>query len=179
MIHAALTIDPGYAKAGKGCACAVSYAGYLTAAWFERPSNGGLLEWGHGPSVQIVQWEKPQADGRTYACGPSVVIELAAQGGVLAGMYGGRFECVVEAVTPSAWKGSVQKPVQHKALWAILTDAERDLLGGAPTSCMIQSAVKKGALHRWNPKLKYYPEDWITHNLLDAAAMNARLHGRF
>jgi hypothetical protein len=179
VISDALTIDPGYAEAGEGCACAVSYEGRLTAVWFERPTNGGLLEWGHGPSVQIVQWEKPQTDGRTYVCGPSVVIELAAQGGTLAGLYGGRFECAVEAVTPRKWKGSVQKPIQHKALWEILTDAERDLLGGATTRRMILSAVKKGALHRWNPKIAYYPGKWITHNLLDAAAMNARLLGRF
>lgn len=175
-----LAIDPGYAKGGKGCACAFFRDGILARTWFERHST-----WCHSsaraatPGLRAVVWEKPQADGRTYAAGPAVMIDLTDAGASLAGLYAGYFGAQLVALTPSASKGNRPKPICHRELWtSVLTDTERALLGGDATWRQIEKACEKGALSRWNPKLDWYPRTWLLHNILDALALGCGYLGR-
>jgi hypothetical protein len=168
-----LSIDPGYAKASKGCACAATTGQILTGVWFTRPENHTRFT----RHVSAVVVEKPQWDGRDATA--QVLIELTYQGALLAGLYAGEDGADVIAYTPRDWKGSEPKPVHHGRLWKILDADERAILGGDRTGAIIQAAKEKGALNRWaRPGVTYYPRNFETHNLLDAAALNLFHLGR-
>jgi hypothetical protein len=175
-----LSIDPGYAKSGKGCACAFFRDGAMHEHWFERPENWTVSKaYAYALQIHTVLWEKPQCDGRTYAVGHATMIELTAAGASLAGLYAGAFGAQLVALTPSASKGSVPKPVCHRRLWQDkLTADERLLLGGDATWRQIDLACEKGALARWKPGVSYYPGTWLTHNILDAVALGCGYLGR-
>lgn len=167
--------DPGYAKAGDGCACAWFDHGHLRDAWFERPEQWRAPR--HPCSLMLV--EQPQQDGRSWSIPPAVLMRLSWDGALLAGLYAGACGARVEAATPNAWKGSIAKPVQHKRIWSVLDADERAVLGGDATGRAIDTACRKGALDRWGkPGVKYYPTSFKTHNLLDAAAMGVLKLGR-
>jgi hypothetical protein len=170
-----LAIDPGYAKTGKGCACALSTSGHVTAVWYERPPRyTAHLEYGRGLStLDFVIIEKPEqrANGGRGVT-PATLIELTWAGCALGHLYAGAYGAEVIAVTPAAWKGSIPKPVHHRALWGTLTAPERAVLGGARTLAEIDAAVERGACERWKRDgASYYPAKFLTHNLLDAVAL--------
>lgn len=174
-----LTIDPGYAVKGKGCACCVAVDGAIREAWFERPTRGDDLAMRADVSIDLVIVEQPQQDGRSWGVPPEVLIRLAWDGAKLGGFYAGRDGADFVEATPSEWKGSEAKPVCHGRLWAILSNVERALLGGGVTERHITAAKRAGALDRWSkPGGSYYPAAWLGHNLLDAAAMNVIAAGR-
>lgn len=177
-----VTIDPGYAKRSKGCACSLFLTDQLVATWFERcPADPRRLSRGdvmlHGIDRVIV--ERPQQDDRTRGIPPEVIANLAWEGGTLGAMYAGHYGAELVGRTPTEWKGSIQKPVHHGRLWAVLDDRERELLGGAATLAVIEAAKERGALERWKRHgVEYYPSGWEMHNLLDAVALGAREMGR-
>lgn len=181
-----IDIDPGYAAKGKGCACCYGVNGQLTRWWFARPIvlAAALRAARHGAvmpvasSVDLVSYECPQQDARSYGVPPEVLIRLAAEGAALAGIYAGYYQAQLIAETPTAWKGSVAKPVQHGRLWALLRPCERRLLGGDATALAITNAKRAGALDRWKRKgAAYYPRGFEAHNVLDAVAMMKHREG--
>jgi hypothetical protein len=161
-----LAIDPGVHES----ACAWFDGGYLSAVAFEvAPSFLG---------VATVVVEKPQFDSRTLRVDPRDVINLAFAAGVAAGAAAANGAELI-AVTPTQWKGSEPKPMQHMRLWESLTPAEQALLGGAATGKIILLAVDKGALRRWKISgAECYPRSFKTHNLLDAVALGCTHLGR-
>lgn len=171
-----VTIDPGYAAKGPGCAVAVFCCGLLSQTYFARPEKVWITPL---KNVYEVVWECPQVDSRSRVSVPSIV-QLAAVGGTLAGMYSGACGgATVVPVSPSAWKGSTPKPVHHLRLWRQLRVVEHDLLGGVDTEMAIEAACRKGALDRWGkPGASYYPRTWWTHNLLDAVGIGLWRLGR-
>lgn len=175
-----IAIDPGFAVRGRGCACAWFRDGRLVRTWFARPEAfciaGGI------DGIRSVVWECPQVDRRTRASTPAIV-QLAAVGGTLAGLYAGYAGARVEPVSPSAWKGSEPKPVCHWRLWAKLDDREREEVAGAAgperIAAAIDAARRKGALDRWSRDgASYYPASFAKHNLLDAVGIGAWKAGR-
>lgn len=172
-----IAIDPGYAKRGRGCACA-RFDGddFLAAWWYARPD--AMPPDGAWPEADTVVWECPQVDGRTRTATPQAV-QLAAVGGTLAGLYAGHAGATVDPVTPSAWKGSTPKPIQHMRMWEVLTPPERALLGGSATEAAIDAARRKGALDRWSKSgAAYYPHNFLMHNILDAVGIGVWWLGR-
>ncbi len=179
-----IAIDPGYAADGEGCAC--SYLGNEEAGlrwWFARPEGVAVVQLRvHVPSwarVDRVIWELPQQDQRSRAIPPSVLIALTAAGAQLAGFYAGQTGAALVTITPSASKGSVQKPIAHDRAWGALTWEERESLGGEATYATIQRAVDAGARERWRrPGVAYYPAKFLLHNILDSVALNLQQQGR-
>jgi hypothetical protein len=163
-----LTIDPGSAKPGP--ACVRGDDGEVVAAFFDyHPPGVGL---------DFVIIERPQVDGRTEAFGPTSTVNLAWDGGIAAGFalaHGAR----LVTYTPTEWKGSEPKPLNHRRLWRVLSLDEKRVLGGASTQREIENAVEKGALKRWKISgAECYPRGSKTHNLLDAAALHCVHFGR-
>jgi hypothetical protein len=165
----ALAIDPGYARKSGGCAAAHAIAGDLRGVWFERATGfDGRGEW----DLQHVIVEQPQQDARSWGVPPAVLIKLAWEGALLAGLYAGASGAELHCPTVSEWKGGEKKPAHHARLWAVLSEAERAVLGGDATYAVIKAACQKGALCRWKlPSDELYPKTFKTHNLLDAAAL--------
>lgn len=163
-----IAIDPGYAAKGEGCAVARFVHGALERVFFARPES---VDFADLKGAHLVIWECPQVDARTRTSTPAVV-QLAAVGGTLAGMFSGVSTCRCTPVSPLEWKGSVPKPIAHARLWRALTQAERAVLGGNATAMAIARAQEKGALGRWGkPGAAYYPASFTTHNLLDAVGL--------
>lgn len=181
IVSRLLAVDPGFAKRGKGCACAFFRDGRLAGVWFARPeqiATRAPVAWPVDPSLDLVLWECPQVDSRSRASVPAIVM-LAAVGGELAGLYAGMTGAAVERVAPSAWKGSVPKPIAHGRLWRVLDDRERAVLGGDATARAIDAAKRKGALSRWGkPGAAYYAASFDAHNLLDAVELGCWKLGR-
>jgi hypothetical protein len=164
----ALAIDPGYEKTGDGCAVAMAIRGQLDSLWFERAKDfdGTSFELDH------VIVEQPQQDGRSWVVPPAVLIRLSWEGALLAGLYAGATGAQLHPPTVTQWKGGEKKPAHHARLWAVLSPAERAVLGGEKTYAVIKAACQKGALCRWKkPSDELYPSTFKTHNLLDAAAL--------
>lgn len=175
VMNSVIAIDPGYAKSGGGCACAMFDDGVLSEVWFERPEDWNP----HCNLADAVVWEIPQMDKRTWAIPPEVMIQLTAAGATLAGLYAGASGVRTTGLTPSASKGSVPKPIAHLRMWERLEPVERELLGGAKTFTAIEAACEKGALNRWGKSgVKYYPRSFTTHNILDAVDLGLGFLGR-
>jgi hypothetical protein len=179
-----IAIDPGYAKKGEGCACALIQRGALASAWFLRPGDFFGFKhpvpfFGEPKWFGAVIWERPQhrARDKKFACvPPETLISLAVAGATLAGLYAGACGAEIVEVHPSEWKGSLPKPVQHKALWDRLTDAERRVFvavdGGSRIASTIIDAIERGAHDRWaKDGASYYPRGFTAHNLLDAVGI--------
>jgi hypothetical protein len=163
----ALAIDPGYARKSGGCACARAEFGKLVDVWFARATEVEGVE-----PVAFVVVEQPQQDARSWGVPPAVLIKLAWEGAALAGLYAGASGAQLHCPTVSEWKGGEKKPAHHARLWAVLSPAERAVLGGDKTYVVIKAACQKGALCRWKlPSDQLYPSTFKTHNLLDAAAL--------
>jgi hypothetical protein len=175
-----VSIDPG----AKACAVAISDGSCLLLQWVgmvcpqftSGPADSDRLDAGR------VIVELPEANGR--ATPPDDLIAITAAGFFLAGMIAGG---PVRAVTPREWKGQTPKPAHHKRLWAALSAAERELLGGAPTLKAIEAACQRGAKDRWRKQgARYYRASEfptvravkITHDILDASALNLYDSGR-
>lgn len=174
-MSALIAIDPGYAARGPGCAVAIFVGSRLSQAFFARPEKVRIAAL---KGVLEVVWECPQVDSRSRMSVPAIV-QLAAVGGTLAGMYAGACSSRAVPVSPSEWKGATPKPVHHLRLWRALRVAEHDLLGGVDTELAIEAACRKGALDRWGkPGASYYPSTWWTHNLLDAVGIGLWRIGR-
>lgn len=173
-----IAIDPGYGKrSGGGCSCAYFGAGKLQEVWIASPATA----FDDSPKfvrAAVVIVEEMQYDRRSEGKDPRVLLRLQRDGCLLAGLYAGAAGADVEALTPSQWKGSVPKPVQHLNLWDVLSPAERTVLGGAATERRITAAVNRGAAERWKRPGGYYYGSWTGHNPLDAAALGAIYLGR-
>lgn len=189
-----LAIDP---DTKDGPACAFFENGRLTRAEFVWLPDGAGLD--------VIVVERMQADARTRDIDVRGLLDCQFAGGLAAGYALGSSHGNAELVhlTPTEWKGSIPKPVHHADLWfskhaeacpeamtathrckacgvaAILDDAERAILGGEKTGGKILAAVEKGALSRWSKAgADYYPRKFVTHNLLDAAALGCTHLGR-
>lgn len=162
-----VAIDPGFSSSGRGNAVALFARGKLTGTLFMRSSEfAERLPLAVPGGIVVV--EKPQFDGRPSGA----LIDLTAEGLLLAGMFAGAWSARVLQLTPRAWKGSEAKPLHHRRLWAVLSPAERTLLGGEDTAAQIAKALAKGKACRWGAKGgSYYPANWIQHNVLDAVAL--------
>ncbi len=162
-----ISIDPG----ADTCAC-VSFAhGVIMHAEFSMAPEA------HVPSVVVV--ERMQADERTRHVDVRHVLACQWNGALCAGYLAGRYGAEVTWYTPTEWKGSEPKPVQHARLWAALSEAERAVFGGHATLAAIERAVEKGAGRRWRiAGAECYPRSFVTHNLLDAAALGLVHVGR-
>lgn len=179
--HSLLAIDPGYR--GDGNACAHFAGGVLDAIWFERVKTfkPGQVRgarrtdmWQRSAgSLDLVLWERPEYQGeRSDLARTQDIINLCCSGALLAGAFAGRDGCPIIELTPTEWKGSEPKPVQHNRMWKILSAAERKVLGGAATFKVIRAALEKGAMKRWKiTGADCYPKSFTMHNLLDAAAL--------
>jgi hypothetical protein len=166
----ALAIDPGYSKKSDGCACAHSVDGVLVEVRFERAD--AFAHSCAALDAEHVIVEQPQQDGRSWGVPPAVLIKLAWEGAKLAALYAGASRAELHDPTVSEWKGGEKKPAHHARLWAVLSPAERLVLGGEKTFAAIKAACAKGALCRWKlPSDELYPKSFTTHNLLDAAAL--------
>lgn len=175
-----ISIDPGYAKDGEGCACAELVDGRLEGAWFLRPEDFHSHHY-EEYSPDMVIWERPQhraRDERYASVPPETLIALAVAGASLAGLYAGAYKSEIIEVHPSQWKGSLPKPVQHKALWDRLTSAERAAFDihitehGYGVERAVTDAIERGARDRWAKSgASYYPRGFTTHNLLDAVGI--------
>lgn len=157
-----IAIDPG----ADTCACVSFVRGLVHLAEFTMAPNA------HVPSVVVV--ERMQADERTRHVDVRHVLACQWNGALCAGYLAGRYGAEVTWYTPTEWKGSEPKPVQHARLWAVLAPAERAVLGGDTTRVAIERAVEKGAGRRWRiAGAECYPRSFTMHNLLDAASLGA------
>jgi len=173
---AVLCIDPGYSKRGEGCACALAVGGTVQSVWYERSSTAVRLKL---PALDAVVVEKPQQDKRSRGIPPEVLIELTWEGCAVGARYAGMHDCRLLGATPSRWKGSTPKPVQHYHVWQALSESERAMLGGYDARIEIEKACERGALDRWSkPGVSYYPRGFTLHNLLDAVCMCIAQAGR-
>ncbi len=179
-----IVIDPGYA--GRGNACGAFADGRLLNVWFERVHTGKAARLKNtdrykramGFADEIIV-ERPQQDKRSASIPPAILMRLAWEGALLAGVFAGRDGARIIDYTPSEWKGSEPKPVNHKRLWKVLDDDERAVLGGDETYAAIEKACEKGALKRWGISgAACYPKAFDTHNLLDVAAIGCFHLGR-
>lgn len=175
-----IAIDPGYSAKGDGSACALFVGGRLLATWFAWSARPWGVPDRAIPTRCTVVLELPQTRRRGTGAQATAetLIRLTAEGCLLAGIYAGASGGRIELVTPSEWKGSVPKPIQHKQLWAQLSDAERALLGGDATLRQILAAVDRGAAQRWPAGRTWYPHNWAGHNELDAVALGCTHLGR-
>jgi hypothetical protein len=173
MIHGLITIDPGYAKAGDGCACAYFRDGYARRVWSARPLQllAPVIPAGVGDVDLVLVEEMQVRPSDPSAPDPRVLLRLQAEGCLLAGLYAGATGAHVELTPPTSWKGAVPKPVQHASLWKRLTLVETALLGGDATLARIHAAVDRGAAERWRRRGVAYYGTWQGHNTLDAVAM--------
>jgi hypothetical protein len=161
-----LAIDPG----AETCACVSFGHDVIYRAEFAMFVSG--------PYDDVVV-ERMQADKRTRDVDVRHILACQFNGALCAGFAAGVAWCSVSWATPHEWKGTEPKPAQHARLWMIMSDAERAIFGGDKTAAVIERAVEKGALNRWGkPGADYYPRKWVTHNLLDAAALGCVHIGR-
>jgi len=176
-----IAIDPGCAKRGKGSACAAFRGSRLAGIRFARPCAihvAQIAELGAEYLDRVIV-ERPQVDARTQGR-ERAVVDLAWAGAAIAYWIAGVAGARVEELTPTAWKGNARKPQHHARLWAVLTPAERALLGGDATLRTIETAKRAGAAERWRRGggAAYYPAGFETHNLLDAVALGCFALGR-
>jgi len=173
MTAAVLAIDPGYAKRGPGCACALFLNRRLSTVWYARPGQ-------HAPAVPdgtMIVWECPAIRPREDVSPgkANTLITLAATGAELAGQYSGQCGGRVVAIAPTEWKGTTAKPVQHGRLWAVLDPIERSIIaeaaGDPDVSARIEAAKRAGGLDRWSKAGHLYYGSWPTHNILDAVGI--------
>jgi hypothetical protein len=185
-VIALLAIDPGYSKTGQGSAVArfnssvpLDDLARLVGVWFVRSGDVDRPAGVRAHGRARVVWECPQLDARSRKATPAVV-QLAAEGGEIAGAYAAHYALAIERVTPSQWKGSVPKPIAHSRLWRVLDDRERDVLGGDNAINAIERAKLAGARDRWGKEgARYYPRSFVMHNLLDAVGIGLWALGRW
>jgi hypothetical protein len=166
-------IDPGYAKAGSGCACAAfDGAHQLHTTAYLRPH--------HRPPprlfAEIVVVEQPQVDGRTWSATPATV-RLAWEGALVAGRLAGASGGRVVSLTPDDWKGTIAKPVHHGRAWAVLSDREQWVLRDVASEAAIEESKCRGARDRWAKEGAVYCRGY-DHNRLDAVALGLFALGR-
>ncbi len=166
-------IDPG----AQACAVALSGLTY-ELHWV------GMIAWLDSYCGRLIHRCVVERFEVVHGSDPDDLFRATAAGFLLAGRITGGD---VRAVTPREWKGQTPKPAHHKRLWAALTPAERELLGGAPTLAAIAAACQRGAKDRWRkPGARYYRASElptvrgvkITHDILDASALNLYDSGR-
>lgn len=166
-----LSIDPG--ATGDGPACAYSVDGRITNVRFSfRPPGLNVT------AIVVEQW---QFRGTQDVPVASRMITMLTAGLLAAGHALGQaaVSCNVVLYTPNQWKGEIPKPIHHVRIWGRLSPLERRLLGGLATERAIEAAVEKGARNRWGKRgVKYYPDSFVTHNLLDAVGLNLFHTGR-
>jgi hypothetical protein len=171
-------VDPGYARAGGGCAIALlDSSGVLVDTTFLRPDLASIRKWAHACSCCMVAIEKPQADARTTDA--RIIIELAWQGAIVGAALAMVTHAALAEVAITDWKGSRHKPQHHYAVWQGLAPEEREVLGGDRTARAILTACERGAACRWDPKrAPWYPKSFATHNILDAVGIAKHTYQR-
>lgn len=182
----AVSIDPGYAARGEGNALAFFERGYVVRHCFERYVKGKpRTRWPLPPSWRgDIVAEKPQQDGRTWKSTAKVPINLAWEGALIAGSYAGRFRAALYDYTPDQWKGSESKPSQHHRMWhEVLTEDERQVLGGQETEDAIEAACvelgkARGKITGDKAYAKACGSGYLMHNILDAVTLGCIHLGR-
>lgn len=166
-----LAIDPG----AETCACVEFARDVIVRASFALPPTWHPRD----GEPRIVVVERMQADERTRHIDVRHVLACQWNGALCAGYLSGVHGAEVAFYTPTEWKGSEPKPVQHARLWDVLSDVERQVLGGDETRAAIEKAVDKGAARRWKiAGADCYPRKFVIHNLLDASALGCTHLGR-
>jgi hypothetical protein len=173
-----LAIDPAHADPGSACALFGAGRGGLSAVWFFKPFRATHHYGFTGTTcIETVVIEKPQVDDRTVGIPLKDVINLSYAAGRVLGFYteaGAR----VKEYLPRQWKGSTPKPLHHLKLWGVLTEAEREVVGGADALAQIEAACERGGLARWSKPGVVYYGGWKGHNILDAVALGCFHLGR-
>lgn len=154
-------------------------------------SDGEGATWaGFWPATLAVV-EIPQADGRTAVVDD--LIKVAVSGARYAQAFS-EYGVVTEA-RPREWKGSLPKAICHLRMWAVLSDAEKALIGGEQTAKAIANACNRGAKARWKKHANHHYSNRdlptmatpgagpscdvkITHDILDAVALGLWYLGR-
>jgi hypothetical protein len=144
--------------------------------------SGELVNAAYAPTIipDLVVIERPQIDARTRGIDPSNILALAWSGAMLAGELKGQGAKVKE-YTPTQWKGSEPKPLQHLRMIDVLGKREKAVLDeciGPDWIDRVHKAVEKGALKRWKVKGADCYGRWEGHNLLDAVALGLFELGR-
>lgn len=178
-----MAIDPGDAKAaGNVCYGAAFADGALSGLYtLDRDS---ARQWrvhaGCGPDVVVI--EKPQMDRRSRKVSPKILIGLAWNGALVAGALD---PDELVALTPSEWKGSVNKAPHHMRIWRALAADERCELGRAVKLTRkkakalepddVHAMLRAAAVHyvETGNNLKH-----AFYDLLDAVGLGLRYHGR-
>lgn len=168
-----IAIDPGGSR--KGCAGArFDVLNRLTCV--ARNAADFLFPSVYDDRIVI---ERPQQDGRSRAVPPKVLIDMTANGMLLAGRLAGASGMVVQ-YTPARWKcgpkgnESIAKAIHHSRLVHVLTVAERVVMNAAfpDFENAIDAAVRKGALSRWAHDANgHYPRGSALPDVLDAVGL--------
>lgn len=161
-----ISIDPGNAKrALRVCYaalwCAKTLTSYTTLTRTAARRHRKLF----GP-IDVVAIEKPQQDRRSRKVPPSVLIGLAWNGALVASALDP--EELVE-MTPTEWKGSIDKHAHHLQIWQKLTDEERALFPDG--LAILTAAAETYARTGKETKHQYY-------DFFDAVGVGLVLHGR-
>lgn len=180
IVNNLLAIDAGHAGAGNAWAYGVD--GRLAHVGFAQGSVDaarGVYRFSDTVSQIVVELPSYQGD-RSDLARVQDLLALMRAGTALAYYLAGAWGCPVREVTPTEWKGTRRKPQHHHAMWSVLDDDERAVLGGAATLATIEAACERGAAERWKRGggAAYYPSKWATHNQLDAAALLLTCYGR-
>jgi hypothetical protein len=118
------SIDPGGHK--KGCSMVL-----FRNATLERVSPSITFRTFSNPHADMVVIERPQVDGRSRAVPPEVMIDMTAEGMLLAGMFVGTGS-MLRMLTPSEWKGGVR--------------ADGRFIGGLSKATHHANMIESGAL---------------------------------
>ena len=188
-----IAIDPGGTK--KGCSAAQFVRGELVCVY-------PVMRAAYPPenrTVERVVIERPQQDARSRAVPPKILIELAWNGALLAGMFVGSGADLVE-YTPDEWKGGVRedgkfiggisKATHHANMIETGALATHELevigrefgvswheLGGLVLAARRKEALARGAKHR-NGHYSEAKEVARLPDVLDAVGLGAFDLGR-
>ena len=173
-----VAIDPGDAKAaGNVCYAARFYDGVLSLCFTLDYATACACSKPH-----VVVIEKPQMDGRSRKTSPRILINLAWNGALVAGVL--RPDKLVP-LTPSEWKGGVNKHPHHMKIWRVLTPDERLVLCAAIGYVRKRAksitpdgvyALLLGATKNYNRTGKVTKHAF--YDLLDAVGLGLRYLGR-
>lgn len=172
-----LAIDPGVAQLATAC------------------FKGGALAWcAFVPREVFVVWEwdevfelvieRPRITGQTRGKDPNDQLDLTGAAYFAEGAIRARGGPPARYVTPSEWKGMLDKPIHHERVWSVLSALERRAFerdtghAAADIERKIERAcdlIAKGVRNKDGSPKEYA---WKTHNLLDAVGLGLWHLGR-
>ena len=124
-----IAIDPGDAKAaGNVCYAAVFGDGELRNLHGFTPETARKWREHAGAGPEVVGVEKPHMDVSSRRVPPKILINLAWNGALVAqSLEPGQ----LVALTPSEWKGGINKHPHHLQIWRRLSIVEQATVGKA------------------------------------------------